>query len=173
MMWVIKLLTNICILIFLGGCSDRVSELDKEVLPEQVIQKFACYQTFKGKKCWYLQADRAILNENNNLVHLDNFKLNFYNQKTESVSTLEAGKGELKVNTFDLFIIGKAIITTEAGTEILESSNLRYISTKKKIVGNDFVRLSRKDAIITGKGIESTPDLSSFIIKENKVILKR
>ncbi|PIZ13861.1 MAG: hypothetical protein COY53_02580, partial [Elusimicrobia bacterium CG_4_10_14_0_8_um_filter_37_32] len=72
----------------------------------------------------------------------------------------------------DFHTIGKTTVIT-ADNEILECEDLKYVDREKKIFTDSSVVITRKDSVIKGKGLEATPDLSSVIVKNNRVEIKK
>ncbi|MFN3967090.1 MAG: LPS export ABC transporter periplasmic protein LptC, partial [Endomicrobiia bacterium] len=141
--------------------------------PEQVLKNFTAFESKEGKKIWRLVAEEAMVYESEKIVILKNFSVNFFSEEgNKSVAILKAPSGRINSDTNDFFTEGKTLLKTN-NNEILECKNLIYRSSLRKIFSDSEVKLTRKDAIITGKGIEATPDLSSIIIKENIVEIKK
>jgi len=154
------------------GCNKPENKTEQKIQPEQVIKNFSAFETREGKKYWKLVAEEAKIFETKNLATLKNFSINFYSENGEKISAiLKAPAGKIDTNNNDFFTEGKTIIKTE--NEILECENITYKSSLNKIFSDSRVKLTRKDAIVKGKGIEATPDLSSIIIKENLVEVKK
>jgi LPS export ABC transporter protein LptC len=154
------------------GCSKSENKTEQKVQPEQVIKNFSAFETREGKKHWKLVAEEAKIFETKNLATLKNFSISFYSEDGKKISaTLKAPSGKIYTNNNDFFTEGKTIIKTEK--EKLECENVAYKSSLNKIFSDSNVKLIRQDAIVTGKGIEATPDLSSIIIKENLVEIKK
>lgn len=151
------------------NCSRKIEFGDKG--PEQVLENFTVFETDCGKKIWDLTAAEAQISEKTKIILLNDFKVKFYNNDKLS-SVLKSSKGKIDSQNNNFFTEDKTTVTTSDG-EILYCDNLKYISKDKKIFTDSNVKIVRKDYIITGTGLEATPDLSVVIIKQNKTVLKR
>ena len=143
--------------------------------PEQVLNKFSAYGTKEGKKIWYLTAEKAYVYESKNIALLEKFNVKFFktdkntNLPTNQISSvIKSNKGEMDIGKNDFHTIGKTTVIT-ADNEILECEDLKYVDREKKIFTDSSVVITRKDSVIKGKGLEATPDLSSVIVKNNRV----
>ena len=136
-------------------------------IPEQAIEKFSVTETEGGKPHWVLEASSAQIMELEKKVLLQMPRVRFY-QKGEYVSMLVAAKGRINTANYDIWAEGKCTMDTAKG-ERLDTRNLHYRSDIQKIVTDDKVTLTRKDEVIYGQGMEATPDLSSIIIKKQRV----
>lgn len=149
------------------GCSDNLLNVRPKSGPEQVFKDFTAFESKKGIKSWKLVAQEALVYEAQKKTQLEDFTVDFYTDNGKEIkATLKAKKGELNTNKNDFYTKGKTVITTP-GNEVLESSDLRYKSDTKKIYGDSYVKLTRKEGIVEGNGLEAEPDLSSVIIKES------
>jgi len=147
--------------------------------PEQVLNKFSAYGTKEGKKIWYLTAEKAYVYESKNIALLEKFNVKFFktdkntNLPTNQISSvIKSNSGEMDIGKNDFHTIGKTTVIT-ADNEILECEDLKYVDREKKIFTDSSVVITRKDSVIKGKGLEATPDLSSVIVKNNRVEIKK
>ncbi len=172
-----KQLLNSIVSIFISllilSCKKPEKIQSEKVQPEQVLKNFTAFEYKEGKKVWKLIADEAKLYETEKIATIKGFTIYFFSEDGNKVVTvLKAPSGKIDTNNNDFFTIGKTILKTEKN-ETLECEKLVYKSSLNKIFSDCNVKLTREDAIITGKGIEATPDLSSIIIKENIVEIKK
>lgn len=154
-----------------ASCGNTKSKPDEHPpVPDQAIEQFNVMETKEGKPNWVLEASTAQILESQKKVYLQHPRIKFY-QKGEYVSTLVATRGKINTDTYDIWGEENCLLTTAKG-ERLETKNLHYRSDIQKVVTDDKVKLTRQDEIITGQGMEATPDLESIIIKKQKVELK-
>ena len=141
---------------------------DKEV--NQVIENFNMFESNSGIKKWNMTAETAQFVENEKYVLLINYTVKFFNEKKQGVvrSVLTALKGRLDTKTNDFYTIGETTVTN-FGNEILWCRDLRYVSKKERIFTDSKIRIERKDSLLTGTGLEATPDFESIIIKQNRI----
>jgi LPS export ABC transporter protein LptC len=66
--------------------------------------------------------------------------------------------------TNNLEAVGKVRLVTETGVR-METDSLRWINNAQKIVSDAFVRVTRKQDVVTGYGFESDPNLDHFHLK--------
>jgi len=62
--------------------------------------------------------------------------------------------------------LGNVVVTTEEGIK-LETASLRWDPQKRKIVTDDFVKITKKKDVITGYGLEADEELKHFVIKKS------
>ena len=139
-------------------------------IPEQALEKFSVMETKEGKPHWVLDAASAQILETQKKVLLKSPQVQFY-QEGKLVSTLIAATGRINTENYDIWGEGDCVLTTVEG-ERLETQNLHYRSDIKKIVTDEKVKLIRPHEIITGTGMEATPDLENITIKKQRVEVK-
>ena len=66
--------------------------------------------------------------------------------------------------TNNLTAIGRVRIVTETGVH-METDSLRWVNSTQKIVSDAFVRVTRKEDVVTGYGFESDANLDRFHLK--------
>ena len=166
MMPFVALLLTSCTKISASAKQDQ-----QTAMPTQAIEKFVVKETSGAKPNWILEAASAEINDVQKMAYLVSPNVKFY-EKGEYSSTLVADTGRINMETYDIWGDKNCIITTTKG-ERLETKNLKYLSSTKKIVTDDNVLLLREKEKITGTGMEATPDLSSIIIKKQKVEMRQ
>ena len=167
--------------LLLTGCEKKeniesITEI-RESSPEQIIKNFTAFESKAGKKVWSMIAEQAEIFESKNSagksISIKNFTIKFYSEDGKFVDgVLNASKGEIDTAKNEFKTFGKTTLNSASG-EKLECTDLYYDPKTQKIYSDSQVKLIRKDAIITGKGIVANPDLSSVIIKENMVKIVR
>ncbi|MBU2567842.1 MAG: LPS export ABC transporter periplasmic protein LptC [Elusimicrobia bacterium] len=159
--------------LFLAGCGGEKAKPAQDVPGGQFIKRFTAFESKDGKMKWSLVAEEAKVDEQSNRIELSNFSVDFFKKDGKSVeAVLTAGSGEMDPAVNRFRTIGDSFVKTADG-ELLETRDLYYDPEKKKIYGDSEVKLTRRDAIVTGKGIEATPDMESVVIKKNRVEIKR
>jgi len=130
-------------------------------VPDQEARDFSLTETSEGKKSWTLQATDAAMYNDRNLVDAKTVRIEFFNAAGEVYSTLVADEGLVHQRTNDLEARGRVKIVTTKGVT-LETDSLRWLNATGKIVSDAFVKVTRKDDVVTGLGFESDPNLDHF-----------
>ena len=78
-----------------------------------------------------------------------------------SYSTLVADQGLVHQRTNDLEARGHVHVTTATGVA-METDSLRWMNRTGRIFSDAFVRVTRKDDVVTGFGFESDANLDHF-----------
>ena len=130
-------------------------------VPDQEARDFALTESSEGKKSWTLRASYAAMYNDRNLVDAQTVRIEFFNDKGETYSTLTADQGLVHQQTNDLEARGHVHIVTTTGVT-LETDSLRWLNTTGKIVSDAFVRVTRKHDVVTGWGFESDANLDHF-----------
>jgi len=160
-------------IILMAGCSSEPPSQAFVGGAEQTLENFTTFTTKNGRKNWEMTAAAAKIFEKKNMVEVNKFTVDFFSQDGKTVKgRLSAGKGRIDTLKNDFYTEGKSVLKTP-DNEVLKTSDLYYKAGIGMIYSDTDVILERKDAVITGKGMEATPDLSSIIIKENLVELKK
>jgi LPS export ABC transporter protein LptC len=141
-------------------------EEEKEQIPpptgEQEIEKFQIVETRWGKKSFALTA--KILEERNDTTWVFKFKVVFFDEKGERVSTLTADSGAIFKKTGDMMALGNVLVKTVEGVELI-SDELLWKEDIRKIVTDKEVLIKRDGKVLKGKGLVSDPGLKHIEIK--------
>jgi LPS export ABC transporter protein LptC len=130
-------------------------------VPDQEARDFTLTESSVGKKSWTLRASYAAMYNDRNLVDAQTVRIEFFNDKGETYSTLTADQGLVHQRTNDLEARGHVNVITTRGVR-LETDSLRWMNTTGKIVSDAFVRVTRKNDVVTGWGFESDANLDHF-----------
>ena len=150
-----------------SGCQSRstpapgATELQ---FPDQEARDFTLTETSEGKKNWTLWASYAAMYNAKNLVDAKTVQIEFFDSKGKRYSTLVADQGLVDQRTNNLEAIGRVRIVTETGVH-METDSLHWINNTQKIISEAFVKVTRKDDVVTGYGFESDPNLDHFHLK--------
>ncbi len=140
---------------------------DNPSVPEQALEKFSVTETKQGKPHWTLTAESAQIMEAEKKAYLQAPVVKFF-KEGEQVSTLTAQKGRINTENYDIWGDGNCVLETNEG-ERLVTKNLHYVSETQKIVTDEKVVLTRQKEIVTGVGMEATPDLENITIRKQRV----
>jgi len=151
----------------IAGCQSRIAPTPRGAdlrFPDQEARDFTLTETSEGKKNWTLWASYAAMYNDRNLVDARSIRIEFFDSKGMRYSTLVADQGLVDQRTNNLEAVGKVRLVTETGVR-METDSLRWINNAQKIVSDAFVRVTRKQDVVTGYGFESDPNLDHFHLK--------
>ena len=149
------------------GCQSRTAPVPGASnlrMPDQEARDFTLTETSEGKKNWTLWASYAAMYNDRNLVDAKTIQIEFFDSEGKRYSTLVADQGLVDQRTNNLTAIGKVRVVTETGVH-METDSLRWINRTEKIVSDAFVKVTRKEDVVTGYGFESDPNLDHFHLK--------
>src|SRR6267378_1996071 len=157
----------IAFLIAATGCKSRNAPTPGATdvrIPDQEARDFTLTETSEGKKNWTLWASYAAMYNDRNLVDAKTIQIEFFDSEGKRYSTLVADQGLVDQRTNNLTAIGKVRVVTETGVH-METDSLRWVNRTEKIMSDAFVRVTRKEDVVTGYGFESDPNLDHFHLK--------
>ncbi len=149
------------------GCRSRTAPMPSGTglrVPDQEARDFTLTETSEGKKNWTLWASYAAMYNDRNLVDAQTVRIEFFDAKGKRYSTLTANQGVVDQRTNNLEARGQVRMVTETGVR-METDSLRWLNDARKIVSDAFVRVVRKQDVVTGYGFESDPNLDNFHIQ--------
>lgn len=155
-------------LVFLNGCTGSPQQVSVNGRAEQIIEGFEVRHTVMGRPEWKLTADRARVFEEKSMAMAEQPYVYFYEEGVLS-STMRSDHARLHTDTSDIDAWGEVIIQSKKNGTRLETARVYYRSETGTMVSHEPVTLYRKNSIVTGSGMESAADLSSIIIKNQKV----
>ena len=162
--------------LFLASCSGNKSAAESggsnvpaQMDSQQTIESMSVTETKGGRANWTLEASKARVLESDKRIFLDEPRVKFFSQG-KYASTLRASSGTVSTENYDIWAQGDCYLETVKG-EKLFAKNLRYRSDIQKIVTDDPIRLERDKQVITGLGMEATPDLEKIVIKKQRVVV--
>lgn len=93
----------------------------------------------------------------------DGLQLFVYNEQGEIESELNANEGTMADNSDDLEVNGNVVIVNAKG-EQLNTENLTWNKTDKKIRSDGFVKIFTNDEVIYGNGFEADENFTNYVI---------
>ena len=152
-------------------CSEDESNIIEETPPttEQTIEKFVITETKEGKINTILEAESAVIDDNNKIVHLMLPKVKFY-QDGKFTSVLISETGEVNLENNNIKALGKCTLDT-ANNEHMQTRDVSYDASTKMISSDNDIKITRKSETIYGKGFKSDIDLNKITIKKQRVII--
>lgn len=133
-------------------------------LPDQEARDFTLTESLEGKKNWTLWASYAAMYNDQSLVDAKTVRIEFFDKEGKRFSTLVAKTGRVHQRTNDLEARGDVVVTTESGIR-METDSLRWQNRVGKIVSDGFVKVTRRNDVVTGYGFESDPSLDHFHLR--------
>ena len=161
---------SLLVLMGLAGCLSDNDSTGEPVPkgPNQLREQFFDYhlvETSNGIKQWVLDSSEMRKFYGQQEVLLITVRMNFF-REGEQFSTLTADSGRANLLTRDVRTWGDVVVVTEDGRR-LETEEL-FFSNESQLIHNDvFNRFIRDGDVLTGIGLEATPDLEYIEIKEN------
>jgi len=157
----------LCVL--LAGCADeeRVAATGdvSADLPDQELFNTTIYDSKEGVRRWILRSDRLARYRDQDEAQLHGVHMDFY--RADSLfSTLTSERGRANMKTNNLFAWGDVVVVTRDGRR-LETEELDYDDASGLISNDVFNRFTRGDDVMTGIGMEATPELDSFELKQS------
>ncbi len=134
-------------------------------IPEQQFFDYRLIETEKGVRLWVLESDKMLKYAGERDVHLITLQMDFFKQGNHfSVLTADSGRANLKNN--DIHAWGNVVIITDDGRK-LETGEI-FFNNETQLIHNDvFNRFTRDGDVLTGIGLEATPDLEYIEIKQS------
>jgi LPS export ABC transporter protein LptC len=154
---------------FFAACGNDSSgdlTFDRDSIPDEVFEDFTTQESDSGLVQWKLTAPLAKRFIKQHVVHMDEPRIEFYDEAGRLKTTLTSDQGVYYEDPGDLLAYGNVFVVSVDGDQ-LETDSLLWVSARNKIISDSFVKLKRGKDLITGYGLECDNDLSSAVIKEN------
>lgn len=167
--FLIFLLVSIC---FTSSCKEEETIIE-ETPPttEQTIEKFIVTETQDGKIKTILEAESAIIDDNEKKAYLTLPRIKFY-EDGKYTSILVAESGEINLETNDVKALGKCTVDT-VKNEYLQTRDISYDAAKKLIYSNSDIKITRDKEVIYGSGFRSDINLNNITVKKQRVIIDK
>ena len=157
-----------------AGCGSPMDDapplkLADGLQPEQVIYNYQLIESEAGVRRWVLDSDRMVKFPDRQNVDLVRVNMDFF-EHGEYYSTLVSDSGTADLKSRDVFVWGNVVITTDDGRR-LRTSELHY-SNHDGLIRNDVYNIfDRGLDVVTGIGLEATPDLDYVEIHEVEAVI--
>lgn len=161
----------LAVVVLLGACQQDPGEDTVAVSPgaggavEQPEQKFYDYKLFEseaGVRQWILDSDEMLKYAGRSDVELVRVKIDFFREGVY-YSTLVSDSGTADLTSNDVFVWGHVVITNTEGRR-LRTSELRFTNEDGRIRNEVYNVFDQGEDLITGIGLEATPDLTYLVI---------
>jgi len=132
--------------------------------PEQTFHDYRAIESTGGVRQYVL--DSALMQKfpDREELHLVRVAMDFYRDGAY-FSTLTSDSGRANPVTKDVFVWGHVVVVTEDGRR-LTTEELAYDATSGLIRNDVFNTLDRGFDVVTGVGLEATPDLTYIELKD-------
>ena len=152
-----------------GGC-DQAEESapgvtgQKRDIPEQQFFEYTFIETSAGVTQWILESEEMQKFSGQRPLQFSVVKMDFFNNGVHfSTLTADSGSGNMQIR--DVHVWGNVVLRKDDGDQ-LETEEL-YFDNEQQLIHNEiFNRMTSGEDVITGIGLEATPDLEYIRIKE-------
>lgn len=131
--------------------------------PMQEFVDYRLIETAKGVRQWVLGSVRMLKYADREEVELMDVHMDFY-RAGQHYSVLEADSGRVHPRTRAVHVWGAVDVTTDDGRR-LQTEDLSFDNETGRITNEVFNRFTRGPDVLTGIGLDATPDLESVEIK--------
>ena len=157
----------VCLLVL--GCGGNDSPPDGSTATsglEREIRDFSLTETQGGRPMWELRAEYAFRIPQQNRFRLEDIQIVFYDGEGEVSSRLTARRGYADQDTGEMTALDRVRLVSSVG-ETLSTDELTYLRDEDLVRGPGFVRLAKRDQILTGYDFRSRPDLTDYKIERD------
>lgn len=137
---------------------------DQPAQPEQTFYDYRLIETEAGVRRWVLDSDIMHKYKDRRDVDLVRVNMDFF-KDGEYHATLLADSGTADLASNDVHVWSNVVITTAEGRR-LRTSDLYYTSEDGLIRNEVYNVFDRGQSVVTGIGLEATPDLDYLVIKK-------
>lgn len=131
--------------------------------PQQELIDYRLTETSRGVRRWVLVSDRMRRFAGREDLDLLDVHMDFYRQG-EHYSTLDADSGRVNPRTRAVHVWGTVDVVTDDGRR-LQTEDLVFDNVSGRISNEVFNRFTRTADVLTGYGLDATPDLEYVEIK--------
>jgi LPS export ABC transporter protein LptC len=156
-------------LLLLAGCSGDTGSTGEPAsregrLPKEQFFDYHLVETSNGIKQWTLDSDEMRKFSDQEDVQLITVTMDFF-RDGEHFSTLTADSGKAHQISRDVHTWGNVVVITDDGRR-LDTEEL-FFSNETQLIHNDVYNVfTRGEDVVTGIGLEATPDLKYIEIKQ-------
>lgn len=145
--------------------STRPRPVDRPQIPEQQIFDYRFIETKQGVRQWVLESEEMLKYSGQEGMILVDLKMDFF-KEGDYHSTLTADSGRVNQLTKDVHTWGTVVVVTQDGRK-LETEELFFDNRRELIFNDVFDKLTRDGDVVTGIGLEATPDLEYIELKDD------
>jgi len=131
---------------------------------ESIFFKASKLLAREGKlKNWHLSADKITYDKANDRAEAETVQVQFYNPKNEVTLTVTARGAEVNMKDKSLRFHGEVEAEAASGEKLIVRK-LRWDNKKKLLIGEEYVKITRKNSIMTGRRMEADPELKRVVL---------
>lgn len=134
--------------------------------PDQILENSTIVLTVGGIKSTVIKANYLIKYEKKDVTLAKVIQADFFDKEGKHTSLLTADSGFIHEQRQDMEVLGNVVVVTDDGLR-LETTSLRWDPKINKIVTDAFVKITKKNDIITGYGLETDSELKNIKVKKN------
>lgn len=163
-------LTFVAFVVVLIGCSNEKIKpqvnytIEDENIPVQESWNSEIYFTENGELKAILYSDHLMVYNEPREKLLENLKIEFFNEKGRKTSLLTSKRGRIDDITENMYAIDSVVAINDSSNVKLETDELMWRKSDRKIVSDKFVKITSPDEIIEGYGFESDQNLQNYTI---------
>ena len=164
---VIIFLFLITVAVFISACPEFSFASDSETTDLEQFQEtkeFFLTETEEGKIKWDIRAVSAEFSSEG-LVLLNNVKINLYEDENK-VLNIKADFGRFDNIEKTVHLEGNVIGITDQGDSFV-TQTLDWISSERKVVTDDKVKITGQNLVINAQGLVFYPDLKKIVFRKN------
>ena len=135
------------------------------IAPEQQLFDYRMIESEAGVKQWILQSAEMQKFPGQRDMILDEVHMDFF-REGEHFSVLDADSGRVNAQSRAVHTWGHVIVVTDDGRR-LETEELSFDNETGLIYNEVFNRFTRANDVMTGIGLEATPDLEYIELKDD------
>ena len=167
----VRFLVLATIMLFLAACGDSGEPAQtgsprakRGRVPEQQFFDYRLIESEAGIRQWGLQSEKMLKYAGERDVHLVTLHMDFF-KEGEHFSVLTADSGKANTTSKNIHAWGSVVVVTDDG-RVLETEDL-FFDNETQLIHNDvFNRFTQDGDVLTGIGLEATPDLEYIEIKQ-------
>ncbi len=144
----------------------KLPQVTAQDTPDQILENSTIILTVGGIKSTVIKASTLVKYEKKDLTLARVIQADFFDKEGKHTSVLTADSGFIHEQRQDMEVLGRVLVITDDGLR-LETTSLRWDPKINKVVTDDFVKITKKNDIITGYGLESDAELRNIKIKRN------
>ncbi len=138
---------------------------------DQRLEKIHLVEEKDGKKIWELEAKRLSRFQEENMLLLEDVKVNYYSKEGKQY-TLIGRQGKVHQETKDMELIGNVRLTSAEGYR-LTTHSVSYHHGKRQVKTSDPIELEGEQIHLTGVGMLIDLDRKTFkVLQQVKTLWK-
>lgn len=149
----------------MSGCEQTPKHVGQPItgkIPDSILEDATIAISSAGLRRAVIKADTMYIFEKEDSSTVIDVKVDFYNESGQYQSTLIADRGLVRQKQESFSVWGDVVAFNDSSR--IETQSLDWDSKRNLITTEDFVRLERRDDVITGVGLEADSKLENIRI---------